>query len=1138
MAEIKIKFPFGGLNKNQSFTDQMPDTSRDALNVRSLDPLTGRVRGAQRSGLQCMGVTSAEMCTNLIFNPETLDTTQTPGNDEWTNSGQLNDTAAVSPAQANPFGETAPKPAILLDCGASAGIAELKQSLTDSTFAAQQVLSLYVKRPTVTGSSQATEFELGLQTGGSLIYSSFDISAGGVVTLNTEDASPVVGYTVSNSAATSVGNGWYRAVMAVSTANTGSDRDVYIAFGRGKALAEDLWAWGAQLCEGLLTLPAYRSGAVGTAEKIQWIEPIVVDDRKITWAKNTPGTSVTTTKGRFGTAFTPTTSTFGSLTRYSATTGRLYVQTSKSQITIYDKSGNVLETVAVPTPIDTGGTITTQLTAFDIDLQDNLFVSVGLDPSGTMLANAPAVDASGNAISRTYRMQRDPVTGLWIIIWTFYHTSSWITCNRVRGGRLYMGRHRMEGFGVDDTGEAGLIVFDEIYTSNPALGQTLFVDVDLGNLVNVRWNGIDVDSTGRVLLTGMVPAQTSSHLYLVSSSDGTVLDSETNVSLAAELGLGCRFAFETDSSAYVAGVLSGGDSEVSRIAISTADAITLTWSQTTFTSSATLGGAYRAQIDVDKFDNVWVPLEPSGGSGTAFEGFESSAGASVASFTVADSSGVGAWSVAVESDIPNYRDTTTTWPEHVFVVSHIPYKVNLATPTLASGSPRTQTNVVVTGGVIKTFEVTDWTTSPPTLVVMTPNDSSSGAMQTLDFVQGTVLFNKVFFTDGDSYRVYDPKNISNSSDGEVTDYEALAGVIPPRCKLISAWNGRIVAARGDNEQEWFMSAQGAPFDYDFFPAVASATQAVQGSLARAGLVPDVTNGIIPYTDDLLIMGGDHSIWRFTGDPAAGGQIDLVSDITGMAFGKAWTKDPDGLIYFFGSRGGVYRMSPESLPQRISYGSIERDLQDLDLSANHVKLVWNYRDEGLHVFQMPYGAVTEQLDHWFWEQKTDSWWKDNFYNTSVLSLQPTAAAVVDGDDPDDRRLFIGGGGDASLSSGDGYLFAWDAGTHTDAGTAIYSKVLIGPFQSDDKEVRMISFTPVLASDQSGCDYRLYVTPNADTLSGSVHNGTLQAGRNPRQRLRGRGSHIFLEISDASINRWAFETATVEVYPAGRQRVRAT
>ena len=50
-ARVPLIFPFGGLTEDRSFDEQVPGTTREATNVRGVDPQTGRVRGAQRSGL-------------------------------------------------------------------------------------------------------------------------------------------------------------------------------------------------------------------------------------------------------------------------------------------------------------------------------------------------------------------------------------------------------------------------------------------------------------------------------------------------------------------------------------------------------------------------------------------------------------------------------------------------------------------------------------------------------------------------------------------------------------------------------------------------------------------------------------------------------------------------------------------------------------------------------------------------------------------------------------------------------------------------------------------------------------------------------------------------------------------------------
>src|SRR4030095_9145280 len=129
---------------------------------------------------------------------------------------------------------------------------------------------------------------------------------------------------------------------------------------------------------------------------------------------------------------------------------------------------------------------------------------------------------------------------------------------------------------------------------------------------------------------------------------------------------------------------------------------------------------------------------------------------------------------------------------------------------------------------------------------------------------------------------------------------------------------------------------GATVEGEFDPSGAAA-----GNNSLAGFVGDVITALMPYNDDVLIFGRDHTIYLMNGDPLGGGQIDLVTDAIGVAWGKAWCKDPYGAIYFMSNRTGIYRMVPGQQPLRISQ-QIEQYLLDLDMGTNVVTLIWDDR----------------------------------------------------------------------------------------------------------------------------------------------------------------------------------------------------
>lgn len=454
------------------------------------------------------------------------------------------------------------------------------------------------------------------------------------------------------------------------------------------------------------------------------------------------------------------------------------------------------------------------------------------------------------------------------------------------------------------------------------------------------------------------------------------------------------------------------------------------------------------------------------------------------------------------------------------------FKAKLVNSTPGTGSPRTTKIIAVGNSSLKLIQENN-----------APQSVSGGGFSTLNsqYIMSTALGQKVYFTNGEQYLVYDPK--ANTA----TDYKSTSGgKIPPRCKLIDNWRNRIVLARSaDDPQNWHMSAVGEPTNWDQFPPVTLPTQAVSGNNARAGRCPDIINAIIPYSDDLLIFGGETSIWRLTGDPMAGGQMDLLSDVDGIAFGRAWDKDDRGILYFFGARGGLYAMPPGSGPRKISDDSVDARLREINLGSYFVRCVWNDADECIHMFAMPFGSGGTHTKHFVYEVRTKAFWQDEFGSSSLglsgaTAVQPTAAHVIDGDDPDDRVLLIG--------CEDGYVRKWDETARDDGGSvetsAIDSQVTLGPiFMDSQTESRLTAVNLLLAREQQGCRVQLFVSDTPDSLGVPVWTGDFGPGRNDWRFLRGRGRYLWLRLRNGLHGtRWAFEHLTARVERAGRSRVR--
>lgn len=467
-------------------------------------------------------------------------------------------------------------------------------------------------------------------------------------------------------------------------------------------------------------------------------------------------------------------------------------------------------------------------------------------------------------------------------------------------------------------------------------------------------------------------------------------------------------------------------------------------------------------------------------------------------------------------------------------------------PLSASLAVRTVTGVATSGGTVKTF-----TTAGYTAVT----NGTTALSTTAPVIFSCPLYGALYFADGVNTKLY------TVSTNTITTWTPTAGSLPVSagkyCRLIELWHGRIVLSglQGD-AHNWFMSAVDDPLDYDYAPTNTVETQAVAGNNSDAGLVGDIINCMIPYNDDILIFGGDHSLYQLTGDPMAGGRIDLISSVVGMAWGRPYCMSPEGTIYFFGSRGGVFRMTPGSAPQRLSSKAIEERLSNIDLSITLVRMVWNDKDQCCHVFITPLAASQASI-HVVFDARNESWWIDRF---SDNTMNPRAVHTFDGDSPSDRAILLG--------SDTGYIRQLTQDATSDDGTAINSYVVLGPIQVEEGRIPFVlqELWASLAEYSADISVQLYIGDSAEhaisesrrggsaldgllledgsflllenPVDGSIDfSGTLSAIRSTTINPRLRGYAAYIQIGlNSSGSTWAMEmlTARLAVIKTSRGR----
>lgn len=401
----------------------------------------------------------------------------------------------------------------------------------------------------------------------------------------------------------------------------------------------------------------------------------------------------------------------------------------------------------------------------------------------------------------------------------------------------------------------------------------------------------------------------------------------------------------------------------------------------------------------------------------------------------------------------------------------------------------------------------------------TPPLNFSGLMYSASNIQ------KLWIVDGTNACTYDPvTNTVNTWTASVGQFPVDSDGNLPR--LICTWRGRtVLSGLILDPQNIFMSAVSDPTNFDYSPLSVTPTQAVALNLSPLGLVGDVVTTLIPYSDDVLIVGCDSSIYIIAGDPMAGGQVDRVTASIGMAWGKPWCVDPAGTIYFMSNRTGIFSMIPGQVPQRISQG-IDQLLLDIDTGTNIIHMTWNDRFQGLNVFITPIVAPAVTT-HFFWEQRTGAWWPDQFASTA---FDPLCSCVLDGNDPTDRVVVLG--------CWDGFVRTLDHTATKDDTLPIESFVVLGPIVTDiGDEMLLFELQAVLGEEAGDVAYEIFTGETAEiALSNpAVESGTLSAGRNLPSFIRRAAHAIYIRLS--SDDAWQMEGIRLRIATRGKIRMRS-
>ena len=468
------------------------------------------------------------------------------------------------------------------------------------------------------------------------------------------------------------------------------------------------------------------------------------------------------------------------------------------------------------------------------------------------------------------------------------------------------------------------------------------------------------------------------------------------------------------------------------------------------------------------------------------------------------------------------RMTSATTPALDWVSSYGGNKQDGATCSTAYAldmenavAQRMTKRVAVCSGIVKEFDDEGWYS------VTSGGDFSDPALdRNAPVIMSVPVGQNLFFADGKNVKYY------KGQTAAMTTWTPTSGSLPVdsegrRATLIEAWCSRVVLSGVSGDpQEWYMSKILDPFDWNYSPTVLAEDQAASGTYTPAGKCPDVIRCIIPLSDDVIAFGCDHSIWQLSGNPMMGGRYDNIAEGVGTPWGRPWCQDSSRNFYIFGTRGGVYRGSVGQGLTKITTGRIEERLAAINLDTNLIRLAWNERERGVHIFVTPLTVGDSSVEHYFYDVRNESWWIDKFANTNH---DPRSVHVFDGDDANDRAILLGGL--------DGYLRKWDLAATDDDGTAISSHVYLGPIAAKGPmAIRINEIRNVVAKGSSNVTMSVYRGDNPEDAynsSSAFFTSTLSAGNNAAERRKTTAHAVYLKYGNTSASQtWAMEHVECE------------
>jgi hypothetical protein len=474
------------------------------------------------------------------------------------------------------------------------------------------------------------------------------------------------------------------------------------------------------------------------------------------------------------------------------------------------------------------------------------------------------------------------------------------------------------------------------------------------------------------------------------------------------------------------------------------------------------------------------------------------------------------------------------------------FAFHASTSSLGDGDVTVKSITITTGGagsinrtkqkLIAASGTVTYIGSSPSTVAAVSNTGAFPLDSASVNVSAATLFGKTYIVDGTNIRKL------NLTSEAFEAYAASAGSAPTGCTIAVSYRGRLVlSGSATDPQNIFASKVGDPTNWDTGAIGADASWA--GNASKAGRVGSPILALAPLSDDVMLIGTEHTLWAVRGDPTDGGSIDNVSDAVGIVGQNAWTVAADGSVYFVGPQG-LYRTTPAgTTPTEVSRDTFRQFFTSIDRSQNYVSLIYDPQRYGVWVFVSPISAANAPGTHVFYDIRNEGFWPQQF--THKPNFGPVTSVYWNGFGTSDQYPVLGGYvGDLAIIS---FVNRRDNGDSDNK--LIEGYLVVGPFTLNGMQEAVLSRLDVVGGEVLVGDdpavWHLSWKINAGQSAYSVTEGvarhtasgnfTFPSRQTSRvQRVRGEWFTIRVgnELNDGDY--FTVEQIGIELTPAGRGR----